>query len=116
KRVRDQQTEKDKSIALLRKRVGECKEAGISAQRAIEKLQELAGVEGPDQLTEIIRVSQRRGDLGTEQAGLEGTLIAEGDGLPLTALRDECAEVDLDQTASREGTLRHELKDLHNHL
>ena len=40
----------------------------------------------------------------------------EGDGLPLTELRQECGEVDLDQIAAREETLQHELKDLHNRL
>jgi len=38
------------------------------------------------------------------------------DGLPLTALREECAEADLDQIAAREQTLQNEMKDLHNRL
>ena len=76
----------------------------------------MGGVEGRDQLREIIRISRRRGELDAEHANLEKTLIAEGDGLPLMALREECAEVDLDQIAAREQTLQNELKDLHNRL
>lgn len=116
KRIKDQQTEKDKAIASLDKRIEECKQALTTAQRAIEKLQGLAGVEGPDQLREAIRVSRRRRELDAEKAGLEETLNMEGDGLPLTELRQECGEVDLDQIAAREETLQHELKDLRNRL
>jgi uncharacterized protein YhaN len=116
KRIRDQQTEKDKTVASLGKRIEECKQAQTSAQRAIEKLQQLAGVEGPEKLMEVIRISRRRGELDAEQVSLEKTLIAESDGLPLTALREACAEVDLDQIAAREETLQNELKDLRNRL
>jgi uncharacterized protein YhaN len=116
KRIRDQQTEKDKTIASLDKRIEECKQARTSARRAIATLQELAGVEGPDQLREVIRISRRRSELDAEQVILEKTLIAEGDGIPLTTLRGECAEVDLDQIAAREETLQNELKDMHNRL
>jgi len=116
KRIRDQQKEKDKTIASLGKRIEECEQTRTSAQRAIEKLQELGGVEGRDQLREIIRISRRRGELDAEHANLEKTLNTEGDGLPLIALREDCAEVDLDQIAAREQTLQNELKDLHNRL
>jgi len=115
-RIRNQQTEKDKTIASLGKRIAECKQAQTSAQQAIETLQQLAGVEGRDQLRAIIRISRRRGELDGERANLEKTLIAEGDGFPLTALREECAEADLDQIAAREQTLQNELKDLHDRL
>jgi uncharacterized protein YhaN len=116
RRIRDQQTERDKAIASLDKRIEECKRARTSAQGAIEKLQELAGVEGPDQLRETIRVSRHRRELDAEKAALEETLNAEGDGLPLTELSAECGEVDLDQIAAREESLQNELKDLRNRL
>lgn len=116
KQIRDQQTEKDKTIASLGKRIEECKKAQTTAQKAIEKLQELAGVEGPDPLREVIRTSRRRSELDAEHSNLEDTLSAEGDGLPLASLSEECAEADLDQIAAREQTLQNELKDLHNRL
>ena len=50
KRIRDQQTEKDKTIASLGKRIEECEQARTSAQRAIEKLQELAGLKAATSL------------------------------------------------------------------
>ena len=116
KHIRDQQTEKDKTIASLGKRIEECKKAQKTAQQVIEMLQELAGAEGPDQLKEVIRISRLWCELDAEHANLESTLSAEGDGLPLTALREECAEADLDQIAAREQTLQNEMKDLHNRL
>jgi uncharacterized protein YhaN len=116
KHIRNQQTEKDKTIASLGKRIEECKKAQKTAHQAIEKLQELAGVESPDQLREVIRISRRRSELDSEYSNLENTLSAEGDGLPLAALSEECAEADLDQIAAREQTLQNELKDLHNRL
>jgi len=74
------------------------------------------GSEGPDQLKEVIRISRLWCELDAEHAKLESTLSAEGDGLPLTALWEECAEADLDQIAAREQTLQNEMKDLHNRL
>jgi uncharacterized protein YhaN len=116
KRIKGQQAEKDKAIASLKKRIGECKEARTSAQRVIDNLQELAGVESTDQLREVMRVSCHRRELDAEKTALEETLNAEGDGLPLTELRTECEEVDLDQVAAREESLQNELKDLRNRL
>jgi uncharacterized protein YhaN len=116
KRIRDQQIEKDKTIESLGEKIEEWKEVQTSSQRIIEKLQELAGVEGLDQLREIIRLSRRRDELKAERTNLERTLVAEGDGLPFLTLSEECAGVDLDQTAARERTLQDELKDLHNRL
>jgi alkanesulfonate monooxygenase SsuD/methylene tetrahydromethanopterin reductase-like flavin-dependent oxidoreductase (luciferase family) len=54
KHIRDQQTEKDKTIASLGKRIEECKMAHKTAEQVIEKLQELAGAEGPDPLNTTV--------------------------------------------------------------
>ena len=116
KRTKDQQAQKDQAIASLEKRIEECKQARTAAQRVIDKLQELAGVESPDQLREAMRVSRRQHELNVEKAALEETLAAEGDGLPLTELRAECEEADLDQVAAREESLQNELKDLRDRL
>jgi len=115
-RIRDQQRDKDKTIASLGKRIQECEQAQVSAQQVIEKLQKLAGGEGPERLKEVIRISRHRREMDAEQVSLESTLTAEGDGLPLTTLCAESAEIDLDQIAAREETLRNELKDLRNRL
>ncbi len=116
KRSRDLQTEKNKVIESLVKTIAERNRAQVSAQRAVESLQELAGVEGPDQLREAIRVSVHRRELNAEKIALEETLGVEGDGFPLVDLRVECGEVDLDQIAAREETLQKELKDLRSRL
>jgi uncharacterized protein YhaN len=116
KRIKGLQEERDKAITALEKRIGECKQARSSAKRVIDKLQELAGVESPDQLREVMRVSRRQHELDAEKTSLEETLDAEGDGLPLTELRTECEEVDLDQIAAREESLQNDLKDLRDRL
>lgn len=116
KRIKGLQEEKDKAIAALEKRIGECKQGRRSAKRVIDKLQELAGVESPDQLREVMRASRRQHELDAEKTSLEETLDAEGDGLPLTELRTECEEVDLDQIAAREESLQNDLKDLRDRL
>lgn len=116
KRIKGQQTEKDKIILSLSKRIEECKEEQTSAKHSIEQLQELARVEGPEQLRDVILRSQRSHELEAERASLQENLTAESDGLPLTVLRGECAEAHLDQIAAREQTLQNELKELRNRL
>jgi uncharacterized protein YhaN len=116
KHIKSLQEEKDKAIAALENRIRECKQARASARRAIDKLQELAGVDNLDQLREVMRASRRRHELGVGKASLEETLKAEGDGLPLTELRIECEEADLDQIAARDESLQNELKDLRDRL
>jgi len=116
KRIKGLQEEKGKAIAALETRIGECKQARTLAQRIIGKLQELANVDNPDQLREVMRVSRRRYELDVEITSLEETLNTEGDGLPLTELRTECEEIDLDQIAAREESLQNELKDLRGRL
>ena len=116
KRIRDQQKDKDQAIASLEERIEECEEARRNAQKALRKLQEMAGVEEIDQLRDAIDKSRRRSDLDAERTRLEETLAAEGDGLTLTELCEECDAVDLDQIAARDETLEQELKDLRSHL
>lgn len=112
KRIRGQQGQKDLGIASLEKRLKACEEARASAGRTIESLQTLADVADPEQLKEIIRRASRRGQLQAERAGIEGQLASDGDGLPLSELRQECAGVDLDQIALREKSLEEEVRAL----
>lgn len=116
KRIRDQQIEKDRAIGLLEKRIEECNQARATARRTIEGLQELARVDDLDQLKDAIRKSWRHRELEVETADLEEILIAEGDGFPLTELRKECGQVDLDQITARDETLENELEDLRDRL
>ena len=116
KRLRDQQKDKDQDIASLEERIEECEEVRRNAQKALRKLQEMAGVEEIDQLKDAINKSRRRSELDDERTRLEETLAAEGDGLTLAELREECDAVDLDQIAARDETLEQELKDLHSRL
>ncbi|MGH2836692.1 MAG: ATP-binding protein, partial [Solirubrobacteraceae bacterium] len=111
-RSREQQRQKDLAIASLQKRLEASEEARDSAGRSIQTLQTLAGVGDPEQLKEVIRRAARRGQLQSEQAGIEGQLASDGDGLPLRELRQECAGVDLDQIASREKSLEGEIQAL----
>jgi uncharacterized protein YhaN len=115
-RIKGQQADKDKSIESLEKRVEKCKQDRTSAQRVIDNLQELAGVESTDELREVVRASRRQHALDMERVALEETLNVEGDGLPLAELHTECEEVDLDQIAAREESLQNDLKDLRGRL
>jgi uncharacterized protein YhaN len=112
KRIGEQQRQKDLGIAALEKRLKACEEARDSAGRTIQSLQTLATVADPEQLKEVIRRAARRGLLQSQRAGIESQLASDGDGLPLSELRQECAGVDLDQIASREKALEEEIQNL----
>jgi len=112
KRIREQQRHKDQTIESLEKRLHECEQARDSAGQTIQTLQTLAGVADAEQLQEVIRRAAYRGQLQAQRAEIENQLASDGDGLPLTELRQECAGVDLDQIASREKTLETEIQNL----
>ena len=116
KRTQVQQKEKDRAIASLEKRINERDEARRDAQRALQKLQDMAGVEGVGQLRDVIEKSHRLQALDAERTHLVETLSTEGDGLTLTELREECNGADLDQIAAREETLQQELRELRKRL
>ena len=116
KRMRDQRRQKDLAIESLEKRLKASEAVRDSAHQTIQTLQTLAGVANPEQLQEVIRRAARRGQLQSERARIESQLATDGDGLPLTELRKECADVNLDHIASHEKTLETEIHALQDQL
>ena len=112
KSIREQQRQKDVAIASLEKRLKASEEARNSAAQTIQTLQTLAGVADPEQLKEVIRRTTRRGQLQTDRVRTLGQLASDGDGLPLSELRQECAGVDLDEIASRDKSIEAEIRAL----
>jgi len=116
KRVQEQQGEKERAIAGLVKRIEQCEASRSAARQTLENLQALAAVTDTDHLKEAIQRAHRRKQLQTEAEGIEKALTTEGDGLTLSQLRQERAEANLDQIATREETLRGELRELQDQL
>lgn len=116
KRVRDLQKDKDNAIADLEQKVEECEAACREARKAIDHLQEAAGVTDANQLKVAIEKSDLLRTLQAEQAQLLETLLAEGDGLSVGQLEEECETVDLDQVSAREALLTEELAELRERL
>jgi uncharacterized protein YhaN len=115
-RIRGLRNEKDKVITSLKEKIGEFEESRRTAREIIGNLEETAGVQTTDDLKAAIARSENLRALETELSQLTATLSNEGDGLPVSALEQECAAADIDQVAAREGVLGGELKELQNRL
>jgi uncharacterized protein YhaN len=116
KRVRDLTLAKDSALSGLQTKIGECHESCREARDIIGQLQEAAGVETVDALRTAIRQSDEMRALTTEFDRLTGALGQDGDGLPIMALSDECAAIDLDDITAREQTVTHGVNELRNRL
>jgi uncharacterized protein YhaN len=103
--------EKDNAVRGLQEKLDECNRSRKDATAAIESLQRAADVESIDALRTAIRLSDRQRALTHEQEQLRATLEADGDGLALEALVEECRNNDLDQATAREQTLTQSLKE-----
>jgi uncharacterized protein YhaN len=102
--------EKKAAIQGLQKKLEDCDKSREAAQEIILKLQQAACVT-LDALRAAIRQSDLLRGLKDEQASLRLTLEADGDGLGIDTLAEECRNSDLDQAAAREQTLTQSLKD-----
>ncbi|OCK55431.1 YhaN family protein [Bradyrhizobium sp. LMTR 3] len=102
--------EKKAAIKGLQKKLEDCDKSREAAQEIILKLQQAACVT-LDALRAAIGQSDLLRGLKDEQASLHVTLEADGDGLGIEALVEECRNSDLDQAAAREQTLTQSLKD-----
>jgi uncharacterized protein YhaN len=116
RRIRELQKEKDKAIASFEEKIKEYQESRRNARESIRHLQETAGAGNIDELWTGIDKSDRWRYFQIELSQVTQTLTEAGDGLPVTALQDECAVVDLDQVAAREETLGQELRELRERL
>ena len=116
KRLRDLMKEKDEAVTTLERAIEEYEAAHRDAREVIGRLQEAAGVTDVDQLKAAIEKSDQLHLLRAEQVRILDALLAEGDGLSIAELEEECKAVDLDQVSARETSLAQELKELHERL
>ena len=116
KRLQGLQKEKDDSIATLEKQIDDCEADLRDAHESIRHLHEAAGVADADQLKAAIDKSDQLRALQEQHVLLLDALLAEGDGLSVEELEDECGTVDLDQASARETSLEQELVDLRERL
>ena len=116
KRLRDLMKEKDEAVTTLERAIEEYEAAHRDAREVIGRLQEAAGVTDVDQLKAAIEKSDQLHLLRAEQVRILDALLAEGDGLSIAELEEECKAVDLDQVSARETSLAPELKELHERL
>ena len=112
KRTQEQQKGKDEAIASLEEKIEELDQSRRGAREAIRHLQENAGVESIDALKAGIEKSDSLRELQADLSRVTETLTAEGDGLSVAELEEECDAVDLDQIAAREQALGQDLEEL----
>jgi len=115
-KVRDQAADKETALVGLRGKISECEASCRDARDVICRLQQVAAVVTIDEVRIAIQLSDRLRGLQAEFNRLTNLLIQDGDGLPITALNEECAATDLDEIAAREQTLTQELQDLRDRL
>ena len=111
KQAMTSRSEKDNTVRGLQEKLDECSRSRKDAIATVESLQRAASVETIDALRTAIRLSDRQRALTEEQEQLRATLEADGDGLGLEALIEECRNNDLDQATAREQTLTQSLKE-----
>ncbi|AGA33594.1 hypothetical protein TVNIR_1933 [Thioalkalivibrio nitratireducens DSM 14787] len=87
-----------------------------AAHESIGHLLQAARVERIDELREALRRSDQWRRLNGERDRVVASLEREGDGLPPTALAQECADVDIDRLAAQEETLHEQLAELRQRL
>ncbi len=114
--VHQQQRQIDQAIEALQSRVHECETVRAEAAQAIQMLLTLAGAADPQQLQVLIQCAARGAQLRSERSEIEQQLASDGDGLPVSVLRQECAQADLDQIAARAQTLHGQHRELQERL
>jgi uncharacterized protein YhaN len=111
-RIRDLAGTKQAAIESLCEKIDECHERCGEARKVIDRYKEVAGVETIDELRAAIHRSNQMQQLRAGFDRLTKALTADGDGLSIAALRDECAPFDLDNVTAKEQTVEEEVKQL----
>ena len=115
-RVRSLRRAKDTEAKSLEARIAEHREALARAARSLSGLMTAAGVESSTALEEAIDRSDRRRVLEAERTGTLAKLREDGDGFALDVLEPECAAVDLNEAAAKEGEIQAKLEALQHRL
>ena len=99
---------KDKTIESLTRGIRALEREANEARAVIEDLQSVAGVNDSDALREEIAKAERFKECKARLAEAVDVLEQQGDGLSIRDLEAECANVDLDEAASRETAVDEE--------
>lgn len=103
--------ERDQAVQGLQKKLEECDKSRRDAAAVIDVLKNAAAVDSIDGLQLAIRQSDLQRALKDEWLRLRRALDADGDGLGVEQLDEECRSADPDQAAAREQTLTATLKE-----
>ena len=115
-RIRELIADKESTLATQQKKVDDCRKSCLGARQIIEKLKETANVDTVDALRVAIDRSNQMRKLHLELDALTNALTADGDGLSVAELIDECVTADPDQLAAREDATSQELQSLRERL
>lgn len=103
--------EKDEAVRGLQKKLEECDKSRREAEAVIDTLKSAAAVNSTEALRAAIRDSDLQLALNDERSRLRATLEADGDGLGVESLAEECRIADPDQAVAREQTLTEMLEE-----
>lgn len=104
--------ERDEAVRGLQKKLEECDKSRRDAAAVIDVLKNAAAVDSIDGLQLAIRQSDLQRAMKDEWSRLRRALDADGDGLGVEQLDEECRSADPDQAAAREQTLTATLKEI----
>ncbi len=107
---------KQLGVVKLESDVARLEQARRQAAASVEHLKDAAGVETNEALASAIERSDQLRALQSEFAETLEKLGQEGDGLAVEALEEECADIDIDQTAAQEQSVIAELSELQQQL
>ena len=115
-RVSSLRRAKGAEVKALEARISEHREALARAARSLAGLMTAAGVESCAAFEEAIDRSDRRRALEAERTGTLAKLREDGDGFALDVLEAECAAVDLNEAAAKDGEIQAKLEALQHRL
>lgn len=106
----------EEKFADVRRKADRCAEAQKEAQHSIDALQHAAGANTLDELRAVIARSDRVRSRQRELQAINEALSQDGDGVAVSELTAECADVDLDKIAAHEQRIGEELATLRARL
>ena len=115
-RLRDLQLDRQQTILTLKKNIGALDEERREASVSVQRLKDDVSVETDEALKSAIERSDQLRRLQASLADVSEKLATDGDGLSFDILEQDCAEIDIDQTAALEGSLADKADELQQRL
>jgi uncharacterized protein YhaN len=115
-RLKDLQADRQQTILTLEKDIETLDEKRREASVSVQHLKDDASVETDEALKSAIARSDLLRGLQASLADVAEKLATDGDGLSFDMLAQDCAEIDIDQTAALEDSLADEADELQKRL